>query len=183
VIEENLLRIHHDKHHAAYVKGLNSTLEKLAEARSKGDMGQIRALSRDLAFNGSGHVLHSLYWLSMKPGKSSEPGGGLRDAIERDFGSFSAFKAQFLAASKNVEASGWGLLVHEPMAGRLLILQAEKHEDLAIWGSTPLLVCDVWEHAYYLQYKNMRDDYVDSFFTVIDWPAVESRFAEAVRAG
>jgi len=178
-IEAGVLRIHHGKHHAGYVKGLNATLQRLQQARESGDLSDIKALSRALAFHGSGHVLHSLYWHSMAPGGSPAQDGPLLRALDRDFGSFAAFRAQFLSAAKDVEASGWALLGHEPMGGRLLILQVEKHQNLAFWGVAPLLVCDVWEHAYYAQYQNRRADYVDSFFPLIDWPAVARRYAEA----
>lgn len=117
----------------------------------------------------------------MQPSGPSEPGGEFRRVLERDFGSFGAFRAQFLAATKRVEGSGWGVLAYEPMGARLLILQAEKHQSLTIWGAVPLLVCDVWEHAYYAQYQNRRADYVDNFFKLIDWPAVVRRYAAAAK--
>jgi Fe-Mn family superoxide dismutase len=179
-IEESVLRVHHDKHHAGYVNGLNATLGKLDAARASGDYSQIRALSRDLAFHGAGHVLHSLYWRSMTPGGSGEPKGLLRRTIDRDFGSFASFKAQFLAASKDVEASGWGILAWEPTGTRLVVLQAEKHQNLTMWDVTPLMACDVWEHAYYVQYQNRRSDYVDAFFALIDWPGADRRLAGVV---
>jgi len=180
-IEESILRVHHGKHHAGYVRGLNATLKKLEAARASGDYSGIKALSRALAFHGSGHVLHTLYWHSMKPGAKGEPAGALRKALERDFSSLEAFKAQFLAATKEVEASGWGLLAYEPTGKRLVVLQVEKHQNLTIWGVVPLLVCDVWEHAYYVQYQNRRADYVDNFFKLIDWPAVAERYAAALK--
>ena len=176
-INEKVLRLHHTKHHAGYVKGLNATLKKLADARAAGDFSRIKSLSRDLAFHGSGHVLHSLYWLSMKPGGSGEPRGLIKRALEHDFGSVAAFGAQFLAATKKVEGSGWGILAYEPMASRLIVLQAEKHQNLTIWGVVPLMVCDVWEHAYYVQYQNRRAEYVDNFFKLIDWSAVSVRYS------
>jgi len=179
-IEERVLRVHHDKHHAGYVSGLNRTLGKLEEARAGGDFSQIKALSRDLAFHGSGHVLHSLYWESMTPGGSGEPTGELLTALEQSFRSLAAFKAQFLAATKAVEGSGWGLLAYELMGRRLVVLQAEKHQNLTIWGVLPLLACDVWEHAYYVQYQNRRTEYVDRFFTLIDWPGLARRYVAAV---
>jgi Fe-Mn family superoxide dismutase len=179
-ISKEILTIHHDKHHAGYVKGLNATLEKLAAARTAGDMAGIQALSRDLAFHGAGHVLHSLYWESMTPNSTGGPAGDLKATIERDFGSVDAFHAQFLAATKAVEASGWGLLAYEPMGKRLLVLQAERHEDLTIWGVRPILCCDVWEHAYYLQYQNNRGAYVDKFWEIIDWEKTAKRCAEAM---
>jgi len=178
-LEERVLHVHHDKHHAGYVKGLKATLAKLEAAREAGDFAAIKALSRDLAFTGSGHVLHDLYWKSMTPGESGEPKGELAAALARDFGSLAAFQAQFLAATKKVEGSGWGVLVYEPVGARLLVLQVEKHQNLTVWGCAPLLVCDVWEHAYYVQYQNRRGDYVDAFWQLIDWPGVAERLKAA----
>jgi len=179
--DEKTLRIHHTKHHAGYVRGLNSTLEKLAAARKAGDYSSIKALSRDLAFNGSGHVLHTLFWNSMSPPQPDVP-DGLAKHMAKSFGSVEAAKSQFAAATKAVEASGWGLLVYEPMADKLLILQAEKHQNLSIWGVTPLLVCDVWEHAYYLQYANDRGTWVDNFMKMANWPFAAARLEQARRA-
>lgn len=181
-IEEKIVRIHYEKHHAGYVKGLNAALKKLEEARAAKNYESIKALSRDVAFHGSGHVLHTLYWNSMKPGGSGDPTGALLSAIERSFGAYESFKAQFLAAAKEVEASGWAVLAREPMADRLLVLQCEKHQNLTVWGVQPLMVCDVWEHAYYLQYQNRRADYVDAFYTLIDWPAAARRYEAAAGA-
>jgi Fe-Mn family superoxide dismutase len=162
------LEVHRDKHHQGYVKGLNATLAKLASARDARDYGAIKALSRALAFHGSGHVLHCLYWSSMRPG-GCPMGGSLAAAVERDFGSREAFLDQFVAATKSVEGSGWGIVAYEPMGGKVLVLQAEKHQNLAVWGAVPLLVCDVWEHAYYLDYQNRRADYVEAFLGVANW--------------
>ena len=183
-IDKSVLKTHYTKHHAGYVKGLNATLAKLSDARAAGDFSRIKALSRDLAFHGSGHILHSLYWQSMAGTSLGRrvltlPTGPLRDALQRDFGSLGAFRLQFTAAANNVEGSGWALLVYEPMGRQLLILQVEKHQNLAICGAVPLLACDVWEHAYYDQYQNRRSEYVDNFYKLIDWPAVAGRFAAA----
>jgi len=180
-LSEQLLRVHHDRHHAGYVNGLNRTLAALGEARAAGDFSAIRTLSRNLAFHASGHVLHSLYWASMRPGREGQPRGTLRRALERDFGSLEKFRSQFAAAAKAVEGSGWAALVHEPLGNRLLVLQVQNHQNLAIWGSVPLLVCDVWEHAYYLQYANNRGAYVDAFSKIIDWDGVARRYAAATR--
>jgi superoxide dismutase, Fe-Mn family len=179
-LEEKVVRTHYEKHHAAYVKGLNATLEKLQKARAEGSFADVKALSRDLAFHGSGHVLHSLYWTSMTPGGTGEPKGELRRVIDRDFGSLDAFSKQFAQAAKDVEGSGWAVLAWEPLGRRLVVLQAEKHQDLAIWGVTPILVCDVWEHAYYAQYLNLRAGYVDAFMKIIDWNASAARFDKVV---
>jgi Fe-Mn family superoxide dismutase len=172
------LALHHDKHHQGYVNGLNSTLEKLAEARQAGDYGAIKALSRDLAFHGCGHVLHTLYWQSMAPGGAPLE-GPLAEAVARDVGSRGAFMAQFAAATTKVEASGWGVVAYEPLGGKVMVLQAEKHQDLTVWGVVPLLACDAWEHAYYLDYQNERARYVDRFMEVANWGFAGERYVEA----
>jgi Fe-Mn family superoxide dismutase len=179
--EEKTLRIHHDKHHAAYVKGLNAALEKLQTARKGNDYSAVKAISRDLAFHGSGHVLHTLFWNSMSPAKPEVP-TSLADAMNKSFGSVDAARAQFAAATKDVEGSGWGILAYEPISDKLLVLQSEKHQNLTIWGVTPLLVCDVWEHAYYLQYANDRATWVDNFMKLANWPFAAERLEQARKA-
>lgn len=176
VIDKETVAIHHDKHFAAYVAGLNETVEKLAKARETGDFAAIKALSRDLAFNGSGVVLHWIYFDTIGPHAGGAPTGKIADVIKKDFGSYESFWKQFSAASKAVEASGWGILAWEPFSKRLVIMQAEKHQNLTSWGAMPLMVCDVWEHAYYLKYQNRRPEYVDNFAKIIDWKKVEDRF-------
>jgi Fe-Mn family superoxide dismutase len=176
--EERTLRIHHTKHHAGYVKGLNSTLEKLDAARRAGDYGSIKELSRALAFHGSGHILHCLFWQSMKPGTSGMP-APLAKVLEADFGSVDTAKAQLGAAAKEVEGSGWAVLAYEPVGAKLVVLQVEKHQNLTVWGATPLLVCDVWEHAYYLQYANNRGLWVDNFLNLANWSFAAQRLAQA----
>jgi superoxide dismutase, Fe-Mn family len=182
VIDKETVKIHHGKHFAAYVNGLNATLEKLDKARQSGDFSAIKALSRDLAFNGSGVVLHWLYFATIGPNAGGTPSGPLAEAIKRDFGSYETFWKQFAAASKSVEASGWGVLAWEPFSKRLVIMQAEKHQNLTSWGVMPLMVCDVWEHAYYLKYQNRRDEYVENFAKIIDWKKVEESFARLAPA-
>ena len=168
--------IHHDKHHAAYVKGLNDALAALDAARQKNDFAAAQALSRALAFHGSGHVLHTLYFANLGP-KPAAPGGALADAIKAQFGSLDTMKGQLKAAANTAAGSGWGLLSYEPLGGRLLVLQVERHDNQLIPGAAPLLVVDVWEHAYYLKYQNKRADYVDAVMNVINWKEVEKRFA------
>jgi len=180
-LSKDLLTLHHDGHHAGYVRGLNGTLSSLAAGRKTGRLGGIKALSRALAFHGSGHVLHTLYWHSMSPKGGGRPRGALSGRLVRDFGSFEAFRAQFAAAAKAVEGSGWGVLAWEPVGKRLAVLQCEKHQNLTIWGVVPLLVCDVWEHAYYLDYRKDRGAYVDAFFDVINWSGVAERLAAATK--
>ncbi len=179
--DERTLTIHHTKHHAGYVNGLNATLAKLEAARASGDYSAIKALSRDLAFNGSGHVLHTLFWHSMSPDKPDVP-ESLRQAMTRSFGSVDAAQKQFAAATKAAEASGWGVLAYEPIADTLLILQAEKHQNLAFTDTVALLVCDVWEHAYYLKYANDRGAWVDNFMKMANWPFAAQRLEAARKA-
>ncbi len=176
--DEKTMRIHHDKHHDTYVKGLNSALEQLEAARKSNDYASVQALSTKLAFNGSGHVLHTLFWHSMSPDKPAVP-STLARALERSFGSVQNAQSQFAAATKAIEGSGWGVLVYEPIADKLLILQAEKHQNLTIWNTVPLLVCDVWEHAYYLQYQNNRPAWVDNFMKIANWPFAAARLEQA----
>jgi len=176
--DKTTLTLHHGKHHAGYVRGANGALDALAAARKAGDYGRIKALSRALAFHGSGHVLHCLFWRSMTPGGSQVP-EMLAKAMADEFGSVEACQAQFAAATRAVEGSGWGVLAYEPVSGKLMVLQAEKHQNLTVWGAAPLLVCDVWEHAYYLKYQNRRADWVDAFMKLANWPFAAARLAAA----
>lgn len=180
-LSAEILEIHHGKHHAAYVKGLNEAVTGLEEARAKGDFKHVKALERSLAFNGSGHVLHSLYWNSMSPNGGGEPQGELKKLIERDFGSVDAFRKHFAAATKAAEASSWGALAWEPLGQRLVVLAFEDHQNMSFQGATPLIVCDVWEHAYYLRYRNDRGTYVDRFFDVANWNFAQQRLNEAMK--
>jgi len=178
--DEKTLRIHHDKHHAAYVKGLNEALQKLEAARNANDYSAIQSLSLQLAFHGSGHFLHTLFWHSMSPNKPQMP-ASLAKAMSESFGSEQNGRSQFAAATKAVEGSGWGILVYEPIAEKLLILQCEKHQNLTLWNTVPLLVCDVWEHAYYLQCQNNRAAWVDNFLRLANWPFAAARLEQAKR--
>ncbi len=179
-IDEQTMRLHHDKHHAGYVRGLNKALDHLDAIRSGSeDTSLIKHWSRELAFHGSGHRNHSIFWNSMTPDSGSKPEGAFADAIKASFGSLDAMLAQFNAASKSVEGSGWGWLVYEPTARKLLVMQSEKHQNLTIWGVVPLMGIDVWEHAYYLKYQNRRADYIAAFTTIINWAGVSQRFAAA----
>jgi Fe-Mn family superoxide dismutase len=176
-ISEEIMRLHHDKHHAGYVNGANAALEKLEKGRAVGLQGvDVKAILRDLAFNASGHILHSLFWMNMSPKGGGKSGGNLADQINKDFGSFDSFKLQLSNAAKTVEGSGWGMLAYDPLSEQLLTLQTEKHQNLTVQGSIPLLVVDVWEHAYYLQYKNDRGAFVDKWWDTISWSDVETRF-------
>lgn len=180
-IDEATMRLHHDKHHAAYVNGFNTALYKLEGARAKGDFASVQSLSKLVAFHGSGHIMHSIFWEVMCPKeKSVEPSSGaLFEAIAASFGSLEAFKKHFSEAAKAVEGSGWAVLAYEPVGKRLLVLQAENHQKLTVQGSVPLLVLDVWEHAFYLLYKSDKAEYIKNWWNVVNWTEVEKRFLAA----
>ncbi len=180
VISRTLLRFHHDNHHKSYVDGLNKAELKLVEARQKRDFSLIKHWERELAFHGSGHILHSIYWTVMAPvGTGGQPGSLTQQFINNYFGSIPLFQEQFTEAAINVEASGWAILVWQPAWGRLEILNAEKHQNLTQWGNIPILVLDAWEHAYYLDYQHRRPDYVKSWWNIINWFEVEKRLSLA----
>jgi Fe-Mn family superoxide dismutase len=176
------LEIHHSKHHAAYVAGANATLERLEEARAAENYAGLVGLEKTLAFNISGHVLHSMFWKNLTPGGGGRPGGDLAGAIDEHFGSFDAFRAQLGQAAVLVQGSGWGALAFEPLGRRLVIEQIYDHHANVAQGSVPLLVFDVWEHAYYLQYRNVRADFVEALWNLVNWPDVEERFTRAQQA-
>ncbi len=174
-----VLELHHDKHHKAYVDGVNAALDKLATARESDDMSTLVGLEKTLAFNLSGHVLHTLFWKNLSPDGGDRPVGELAAAIDEHFSSFDAFKKQLTQATSTVQGSGWGALSWEPLGERLFIEQIYDHQGNVGQGGVPLLVLDAWEHAYYLQYENRRPDYVNAIWNVIDWSDVASRFARA----
>lgn len=175
--DEQTVRIHHDMHHKAYVDGLNNALNKLAQARDNADYALIKHWEKELAFQGSGHVLHTLFWENMTPQSSGSPSGDLLRQIEQDFGGLEAFQKQFSAAAGAVEGSGWAVLGWQPQLGKLLITQVEKHQDLTVWGIVPLLILDVWEHAYYLKYQNRRAEWIKAWWNIVNWEVVAQRFA------
>jgi len=171
-----MLELHHDKHHATYVKGANSTLEKLADARERQDFAAINQLQKSLAFHVSGHVLHSLFWKNLGPeSDGGTPEGALADAIEDNFGGFDGFRAQLTEAATNVQGSGWGALAWEPVGRRLVVEQVYDHQGNVGNGTIPLLVLDMWEHAYYLQYENRKEEWVQAYWRLINWPDVADR--------
>ncbi|WP_339246248.1 MULTISPECIES: Fe-Mn family superoxide dismutase [unclassified Paenibacillus] len=178
-IDEKTMRIHHDKHHQSYVDGLNKAENKLAEARKKGDFDLVKHWERELAFNGAGHYLHTIFWNVMSPQGGGRPTGALLEAIEQSFGSYDSFKKQFTEAANKVEGGGWAILVWSPRSHRLEILTAEKHQNLSQWDVVPLLALDVWEHAYYLKHQNNRADYIEDWWKVVNWPYVSERYAAA----
>ncbi|ERN54561.1 superoxide dismutase [Alkalihalophilus marmarensis] len=178
-IAEEIMRLHHDKHHQSYVDGLNKAENAMQGARETGDFSLIKHWEREAAFHGSGHYLHSIFWEIMNPDGGGEPSGELLEQINQDFGSFEQMKKHFSEAANAVEGGGWAILVWSPRSHRLEILQAEKHQNLSQQDQIPLLVLDVWEHAYYLQYKNERKPYIENWWNIVNWPAVEERYATA----
>lgn len=174
-----ILELHHSKHHAAYVTGANETQEKLSIARDKNDFGAIMGLEKTLAFHTSGHVLHSIFWNNLSPDGGGEPEGALLQAITKDFGSFEKFRAQLMAATASVQGSGWGALAWEPLGQRLNVEQIYDHQGNIGQGSVPLFVIDAWEHAYYLQYKNVKADFFSAVWNVVNWADVAKRYAAA----
>jgi Fe-Mn family superoxide dismutase len=180
-ISGQIMQLHHDKHHAAYVKKGNETLEKLDEARAKADYTRIAGLEKALAFNLSGHMLHSVFWKNLIPKGGGRPEGSLAAAINKDFGSFEAFQRQMNEVSASIMGSGWGALVYEPMAGRLLTCQIYDHQSNLAQGGVPLLVMDAWEHAYYLQYKTEKAKFFDATWNLWNWDDVSERY-DAARA-
>ena len=179
-ISGEIMQLHHDKHHATYVAGANAALEKLEKAREEGaDANEIRALSKNLAFNLGGHTNHSIFWKNLSPNGGGEPTGELTEAINRDFGSFEKFKDHFSAAATGLQGSGWAVLGYDHIAGRLIIEQLTDQQGNVSVDFTPLLMLDMWEHAFYLQYKNVKADYVKAVWNVFNWEDVVERYARA----
>jgi Fe-Mn family superoxide dismutase len=176
-LSARIVELHHDKHHAAYVDGANTTLEKLQEAREAGDFPTINQLEKNLAFHVSGHVLHSLLWKNLSPDGGGAPEGDLAAALDESFGSFDAFRKQFDAAAMGVQGSGWAALAWEPTGGLLVVEQVYDHQSNLVQGGAPLLALDMWEHAFYLQYENVKGDWVEAFWNLVNWPDVAARFA------
>ena len=178
-ISATIMELHYSKHHQTYVNGANATLDLLAEAREKGDFANINRLQKDLAFNLGGHTNHSIFWTNLSPNGGDKPTGDLEAAIDDQFGSFDAFRAQFTAAALGVQGSGWAGLFWDSIGENLVIQQFFDQQGQIVAGTVPLLLLDVWEHAYYLDYKNVRADYVKAFWNIANWADAQERFAAA----
>lgn len=174
-----IMELHHDKHHAGYVSGANTTLEKIADARDKGEFGSIVGLEKTLAFNLSGHILHTIFWDNLSPDGGDKPTGDLASAIDENFGSFEKFKKQLQSATTTIQGSGWGVLAYDKLGKKLLIEQVYDHQNNVGIGNTPLLVFDAWEHAFYLQYKNVKADYATALWDIVNWEDVAKRYTAA----
>jgi Fe-Mn family superoxide dismutase len=181
-ISAQIMELHHSKHHAAYVAGANTALEKLAEARDANDFANINRLQKDLAFHLGGHTNHSIFWKNLTPDSQERPTGELAAAIDEFFGSFDKFRAHFNAAALGLQGSGWAFLAWDAIGGQLIIEQLYDQQGNIAAATTPLLMLDMWEHAFYLDYKNVKGDYVTAFWNIVNWDDVATRFA-AARSG
>ncbi|ALN15448.1 superoxide dismutase [Acidipropionibacterium acidipropionici] len=179
-ISGQIMQLHHDKHHQTYVTGANTALEKLEEARAKGDFGAINKLEKDLAFNLGGHINHSVFWKNMSPDGGGRPEGNeLAAAIDEYFGSFEGFQKQFNEAAKGLQGSGWGILAWDALGQRLNTFQLFDQQGNLPTSQIPIVQLDMWEHAYYLQYQNVKANYVDAWWNVVNWADATARFDRA----
>ncbi|MGA7203606.1 MAG: superoxide dismutase [Specibacter sp.] len=178
-ISARIMELHHSKHHAAYVAGANLALEQLAEARETNNFANINRFSKDLAFHLGGHTNHSIFWNNLSPEGGDKPEGELAAAIDDAFGSFDAFRAHFTAAAMGIQGSGWALLSYEGLGGNILIEQLFDQQGNVPVATTPLLMLDMWEHAFYLDYVNVKADYVKAFWNIVNWADVAKRFEAA----
>jgi len=178
-IAPEIMELHHSKHHAAYVAGANTALDKLAEARETGNFATVNKLEKDLAFHLGGHINHSVFWKNMSPEGGGRPEGEVAAAIDEFFGSFDGFQAQFNEVANGIQGSGWSMLVWDTLGQRLNINQLFDQQGNLPVGQLPVLQLDMWEHAFYLQYKNVKGDYVKAWWNVVNWADVADRFARA----
>ncbi|XP_067951496.1 superoxide dismutase [Mn], mitochondrial-like [Watersipora subatra] len=179
VISEEIMTLHHSKHHQTYVDNLNATESKLNEALASGDISAAIALEPAMKFNGGGHINHSIFWTNLSPHGGGVPKGDIKELIERDFSSFDKFKELMTAKTVGIQGSGWGWLGWNPRHGRLRMTKCPNQDPLTTKDVIPLLGIDVWEHAYYLQYKNARANYVKAIWDVINWDNVNERLDAA----
>jgi len=181
-MSEEQLRVHHSIHHQAYVNGANAVLKRLESARKENVDVDVKAALKELSWNVGGHVLHSIFWRNLAPPSKGggRPGGRLADLIDGEFGGFERFKREFSQAAITVEGSGWVALTLCKLTGRLLLMQIEKHNVNVIPGCPVLMVLDMFEHAYYIDYKNKRADYVEAFWNIVNWDEVNKRLEKAL---
>lgn len=178
-ISGRIMQLHHGKHHAAYVAGANATLDAMAEARDKNDLTWINKLQKDLAFNLGGHVNHSIFWKNLSASGGDKPTGELAAAIDEYFGSYDGFRAHFTANALGIQGSGWSILAWDVLGQRLIIEQLYDQQGNLVAASVPLLMLDMWEHAFYLDYQNVKADYVAAFWNIVSWNDVQARFEAA----
>jgi hypothetical protein len=179
-ISGRIMELHHDKHHAAYVAGANAALEALAAAREAGDLAAINLWEKNLAFNLGGHTNHSIFWKNLSPNGGGQPEGELAEAIKDSFGSFEKFQAQFTATAMGIQGSGWAVLAYDSLSGKLVTFQLFDQQGNVPVGTIPLFMVDMWEHAFYLDYLNVKADYVKAVWNIANWQDVSERLADAV---
>ncbi|WP_168582970.1 superoxide dismutase [Gephyromycinifex aptenodytis] len=181
-ISGKIMELHHDKHHATYVKGANTAVEKMAEARADGTIAdKALLLSRNLAFNLGGHTNHSIFWKNLSPNGGDKPTGELAAAIDEFFGSFEQFQAHFTGVASTLQGSGWAMLGYDQLGQRLLIEQMTDQHGNITAGFVPVVMLDMWEHAFYLDYQNVKPDYIKAWWNVVNWEDAAARF-EAARS-
>ena len=178
-ISGRIMELHHDKHHAAYVAGANTALEKLAEARDKRDLAAVNLHEKNLAFNLGGHVNHSVFWQNLSPEGGDRPEGELAAAIDEFFGSFEKFQAHFAATATGIQGSGWSILAWDTLGSKLVVFQLFDQQSNFPLGVVPIVVLDMWEHAFYLDYLNVKADYVKAWWNIVDWQDAAARLAQA----
>lgn len=178
-ISGRIMELHHDKHHQVYVTGANQTLEKLAEARDKNDFGSVMGLEKTLAFNLGGHVNHSIFWQNLTPDGAGRPDGELAAAIDEYFGSFEAFAAHFAAVATTIQGSGWAVLAWDSVGQKLITFQLYDQQGNIPLGVVPIVLLDMWEHAFYLDYVNVKAEYVKAWWNIVNWADAAERFARA----
>lgn len=178
-ISGRIMELHHDKHHATYVGGANTALEKLAQARDSGDLAAVNLHEKNLAFNLGGHVNHSVFWQNLSPEGGDRPDGELGAAIDEFFGSFDKFQAHFAANALGIQGSGWSILAWDSIGGKLVIVQLYDQQSNIALGLVPIVVLDMWEHAFYLDYVNVKADYVKAWWNIVNWADAAERFGRA----
>lgn len=178
-ISGRIMELHHDKHHAAYVAGANTALEKLAEARESGDLSSVNLHEKNLAFNLGGHVNHSAFWLNLSPHGGDRPTGDLAAAIDEFFGSFDAFQKHFAANAAGIQGSGWSILAWDSIGERLIVVQLYDQQSNIALGLVPIVLLDMWEHAFYLDYVNVKADYIKAWWNIVNWEDAAARFDRA----
>ena len=182
-ISGRVMELHHDRHHAAYVAGANAALEALAAARDDGDLGAVNLWEKNLAFNLGGHTNHCVFWANLSPAGGGRPEGELAEAIKDSFGSFERFQAHFTATALGIQGSGWAVLAYDSISGKLVVFQLFDQQGNVPVGTIPLFMVDMWEHAFYLDYLNVKADYLKAVWNIANWQDVAARLADAVARG
>jgi len=178
-ISGRIMELHHDKHHGTYVAGANTALERLAEARDKGALETVNLYEKNLAFNLAGHINHAVFWVNLSPDGGDRPVGDLATAIDEHFGSFDAFQKHFAAAAVGIQGSGWAVLAWDSVGQKLIVFQLYDHQGNLPLGVVPIVLLDMWEHAFYLDYVNVKADYVKAWWNIVNWADAAERLSRA----